>query len=77
MWTSQGNYYSWDIRLVSFLLISPRYTGYPDVTILLQIACGGVWTSQGHYYSWDIRLVSLLLSLLFLLMYYKKYHILR
>jgi hypothetical protein len=38
---------------------------------------GGVWTSQGHYYSWDIRLASLLLALVFLLMYYKKYHILR
>jgi len=47
------------------------------VALTIEIACGGVWTSQGHYYSWDIRLVSLLLSLLFLLMYYKKYHILR
>jgi len=38
---------------------------------------GGVWTADGHYYSWDVRLATLLLGLVFLIMYYKKYHVLR
>ena len=32
---------------------------------------------QGHYYSWDIRLLSLSLSLVFLITYYKRYHMTR
>ena len=32
---------------------------------------------QGHYYSWDIRLLSLFLSLVFLITYYKRYHMTR
>jgi len=47
------------------------------VALLIEIINGGVWTSQGHYYSWDIRLISLALAFVFLLAYYKKYHIFR
>ncbi|XP_023325599.1 uncharacterized protein LOC111699219 isoform X2 [Eurytemora carolleeae] len=47
------------------------------VALTIEVVNGGVWTSQGHYYSWDIRLTSLGLAFLFLLMYYKRYHILR
>jgi hypothetical protein len=49
----------------------------PTSLLTDQVINGGVWTSQGHYYSWDIRMASLLIAFLFLLMYYKKYHVLR
>ena len=32
---------------------------------------------QGHYYSWDIRLATFSLAVLFLLMYYKRFHLTR
>ena len=47
------------------------------VALCIELLNGGVWTSQGHYYSWDVRLVSLVLGLVFLVAYYKKYHMTR
>merc|ERR550534_491072 len=47
------------------------------IALGIELINGGVWTQQGHYYSWDIRLLSLSLSLVFLITYYKRYHMTR
>jgi len=47
------------------------------IALGIELVNGGVWTSQGHYYSWDIRFGTLAMSLVFLLAYYKKYHMTR
>jgi len=53
------------------------------IALGIELINGGVWTSQnkflmqGHYYSWDIRLLTFFLALVFLIMYYKKYHVTR
>jgi len=53
------------------------------IALGIELINGGVWTSQnkflmqGHYYSWDVRLLTFFLALVFLIMYYKKYHVTR
>jgi len=45
--------------------------------VCVELATGGVKTKEHSYYSWDIRLACLTLALMFLLAYYKKYHVTR
>merc|ERR1719295_673433 len=47
------------------------------IALLVEVINGGVMTRDGHYYSWDVRLVSLLVAWVFLIAYYKKYHMTR
>merc|ERR1719369_2309516 len=47
------------------------------VAVCIEFASGGVKTKEHKYYSWDIRLASFAMALLFLLAYYKKYHMTR
>jgi hypothetical protein len=75
------------IGMVNTPLLNPRHTkreyfwlfifvvAENMIALCIELVNGGVWTSQGHYYSWDIRLGTLSLSLVFLVTYYKKYHI--
>lgn len=45
--------------------------------LVLEIVNGGTYTKSGLYYSWDVRLGSFMMGIVFLLLYYKKYHPLR
>merc|ERR1719186_1451779 len=47
------------------------------VAVGIEVASGGVKTKESKYYSWDIRLACLALAIMFLLAYYKKYHMTR
>jgi len=47
------------------------------IALLVEVINGGVMTREGHYYSWDVRLISLLVAWVFLIAYYKKYHMTR
>jgi len=47
------------------------------IALLVEVVNGGVMTREGHYYSWDVRLISLLVAWVFLIAYYKKYHMTR
>ena len=45
------------------------------VALTVELLNGGTRTSVGNiYYSWDIRAVLFVLGLVFLLIYYKRYH---
>ena len=46
------------------------------VALGIEVANGGIQTNKGLYYSWDIRLSTFFLGLIFLALYYKKYHLL-
>ncbi len=45
--------------------------------IIIEVVNGGVRTKSGLYISWDIRLASFFLGLIFLALYYRRYHALR
>jgi len=45
------------------------------LAIIPEIVNNGFKTERGAYYSWDIRLYSFLTSILFLMFYYKRYHV--
>jgi len=47
------------------------------IALVVEVYNGGVMTRDGHYYSWDVRLISLLIAWIFLIAYYKKYHLTR
>ena len=47
------------------------------VAFSIEIINGGVKTPKGMYVSWDVRLVSFLMGLIFLILYYKRYHVLK
>jgi len=47
------------------------------VAVCIEFASGGVKTKEHRYYSWDIRLASFFMAVIFLLAYYKKYHVTR
>ena len=46
------------------------------IALAIEVANGGIQTNKGLYYSWDIRLSTFFLGLVFLTLYYKKYHLL-
>ena len=47
------------------------------VTLFIEWYYGGVTTSKGRYISWDIRLGSFVIGLVFLWLYYKRYHLVK
>ena len=47
------------------------------VALCVEVINGGVSTPKGMYVSWDVRLSSFIMGLVFLLLYYKRYHVLK
>ena len=47
------------------------------IALGIEIGNGGAYTKSGVYVSWDVRLGAFFLGLIFLMMYYKKYHVLK
>ena len=43
----------------------------------MQVVNGGAYTKSGVYFSWDVRLSTFFIGLVFLALYYRKYHALR
>lgn len=48
---------------------------FSSLALIIEFVNGGTYTMQGVYYSWDVRLASFVLGIVFLLMYYKRYHV--
>ncbi len=48
-----------------------------SLALVVEVVNGGAYTKSGMYYSWDIRLSAFFLGLVFLGLYYRKYHALR
>jgi hypothetical protein len=46
------------------------------IALGIEVVNGGIQTNKGLYYSWDIRFSMFFLGLIFLALYYKKYHLL-
>ncbi len=42
-----------------------------------QVVNGGAYTRSGIYYSWDVRLSSFFVGLVFLALYYRRYHVMK
>ena len=47
------------------------------LALIVEFVNGGVKTQKGLYVSWDVRLSSFFIGLIFLALYYKKYHVLK
>jgi hypothetical protein len=47
------------------------------VALTIEVINGGIQTPKGMYVSWDLRLSSFFLGLVFLFVYYKRYHVLK
>jgi hypothetical protein len=47
------------------------------LALTVEFVNGGVKTRTGLYYSWDVRLTSFFIGIIFLALYYKKYHVLK
>ena len=47
------------------------------VALTIEVLNGGIRTPKGMYVSWDLRLASFFLGLIFLFLYYKRYHVLK
>ena len=47
------------------------------LSLIIEWYNGGVTTKKGRYISWDIRLGSFVLGLIFLWLYYKRYHLVK
>ncbi len=47
------------------------------LALTVEVVNGGAKTAHGLYYSWDVRLASFFMGLIFLALYYKKYHVMR
>ena len=60
-------------RLEYFWLLSIHLL-FNTLALCLEIGTGGVKTKSGHYFSWDVRFGTFFLGLIFLLIYYKRYH---
>ena len=45
--------------------------------LMVEFLNGGVKTVSGLYISWDVRLLSFFIGLIFLALYYRKYHVLK
>ena len=43
----------------------------------IEVANAGADVAYGNYYSWDVRLATFVMGMIFLSMYYKKYHVMR
>ncbi len=58
-----------------YLFFSPKVVNGGAYT--KKVVNGGAYTKQSLYFSWDVRLSSFFLGLLFLALYYRRYHALR
>ena len=47
------------------------------IALIAEIVNGGRTTQAGLYYSWDVRLGTFFMGLVFLLLYYKQYHVMK
>ena len=47
------------------------------LSLVIEWCNGGVFTNKGRYISWDIRLGSFVVGLVFLWLYYTKYHLVK
>jgi len=44
------------------------------LALVVEMVNGGAYTRVGSYYSWDVRLASFFIGILFLVLYYRRYH---
>ena len=51
--------------------------GLNMLALIVEVANGGVKTRSGLYYSWDVRIASFVLGIIFLSLYYRRYHVLK